>query len=208
MAETKTPTEKTAVISNAEPGTAYLQWGAIFGGIAIASAISVVLTQFGAGAGLTVGDPMLDDGTVSWVVLVAGLWTVLVAIASASAGGYLCGRMRARFGDATADEIEVRDGVHGLVVWAGATLIVVAITGIAAALGTIASIGATAESVEISDDVLRLTANNSIIFAFATAAGAALAAAAAWFAGVAGGSHRDDGLSIHEVVPRRFRKTA
>ncbi|MBO6640255.1 MAG: hypothetical protein JJ920_06205 [Roseitalea sp.] len=208
MAETKTSKSKVAVTSTPEPGTAYLQWGAIFGGIAIASAISFVLAQFGTATGLTIGDPVFEDGTVSWAVLVAGLWTVLVAITSASTGGYLCGRMRARFGDATEDEVEVRDGIHGLVVWAGATLIVIAFTGIAAALGAIAAIGAVQEIADVSDDVLRLTTNNSVIFAFATAAGAALAAAAAWFGAVAGGNHRDQGLSIHEVVPKRFRKTA
>lgn len=208
MAEAKSSKGTVTAAGTVEPGAAYLQWGPILAGVAIASAISIVLAQFGTGASLTGGDAVFDDGTVSWAVLVAGLWTVVVAITSASAGAYLCGRMRVRIGDATDDEVEVRDGIHGLVVWAGATLVVAAATGLATALAAIGAAVAAQEVAEMSDDVMRLTANNTVIVAFATAAGAALSAAAAWFAAVSAGGHRDEGLSIHQVVPQRFRKTA
>lgn len=207
---TETTTD-IAATSTANPGVAYLEWGSIFGGIAIAGAISLVLGQFGAAIGLSLGDPMLSDGSASWNVLVAGLWLILVAIASASGGGYLSGRMRARREDAVEAEVEVRDGTHGLVVWAGATLMVAAVTGLSAGLSAIAGAmivdtGTVTEAA--SDTIARLASNSSVIFAFATAAGAALAAAAAWFAGTIGGAHRDAGLSIHEIVPAALRKRA
>jgi len=55
--------------------------------------------------------------------------------ASVMGGGYIAGRMRRRVDAATADEVAVRDGIHGLTVWAVAILI-----------GTLA-LGATANSV-------------------------------------------------------------
>jgi hypothetical protein len=42
--------------------------------------------------------------------------------------------------------------------------------------------------------------------AFASAAGAALSAAAAYVAGTIGGGHRDKGISIHVVTPKMFRR--
>lgn len=205
---TRTTTD-IASTSTVNPGVAYLEWGSIFGGIVIAGAISLVLGQFGAAVGLTIGEPTLADGSASWNVLVAGLWLVLVAIASASGGGYLSGRMRARRDDAVEAEVEVRDGTHGLVVWAGATLMAAIVTSLSAGFSALAGavlVDAGAVTEAASDTIVRLASNSSVIFAFATAAGAALAAAAAWFAGIAGGAHRDAGLSIHEVVPSAFRK--
>ncbi|MEQ9126001.1 MAG: hypothetical protein RIM80_25945, partial [Alphaproteobacteria bacterium] len=88
------------------PGESYLEWGAVLGGAAVAVAITVTLSQFGAAVGLGLGAPVLEGGGASWQVLVAGLWLVLVAFASAAGGGYLAGRMRSRFGDAEPSEVE------------------------------------------------------------------------------------------------------
>jgi hypothetical protein len=49
--------------------------------------------------------------------LLSGLYLVLVAIAAFGIGGYIAGRMRAPL-RGTAEEIEFRDGTHGLLVWA------------------------------------------------------------------------------------------
>lgn len=47
------------------------------------------------------------------------LWTT---VSSFMAGGYIAGRMRRRVDAANADEIAVRDGIHGLAVWGVALL--------------------------------------------------------------------------------------
>jgi hypothetical protein len=60
----------------------------------------------------------------------SGLWLLLTAIASFALGGYLAGRLRATGEPTTADEVELRDGLHGLLVWGLAILI-----GAALALG-------------------------------------------------------------------------
>lgn len=181
----------------------YLEGGAVFAGSAIALALAIVLWQFGTAIGLSVGEPVLDDGSASWNVVVAGLWAVWVSLVSAAAGGYIAGRMRSRWGDATAHEVEIRDGIHGLVVWAVATVIAVILI---AALSAVTAGPAAASGPGISPEVARIARTVSVIFAFATSAGAALGAAAAWWAATVGGAHRDEGIALEATLPRIFRR--
>ncbi|MGB7005641.1 MAG: hypothetical protein WBE05_14600 [Pseudolabrys sp.] len=58
--------------------------------------------------------------------LLSGLYILLVALASYSFGAYIAARLRAPVTSA-ADSTEFRDGMHGLVVWALATLLTVLI---------------------------------------------------------------------------------
>jgi hypothetical protein len=64
------------------------------------------------------------------LVLLSGLYLVLAAIASFGLGGYLVGLMRARL--TSREDADLRDGLHGLVVWALATLLT-ALIGLATA---------------------------------------------------------------------------
>lgn len=179
----------------------YLEWGAIMGGCAIAVAISTTLMQFGFAVGLSAGASMLESGAASWNVLVAGLWVIWVALASSSAGGYIAGRMRTRRIDASAHESDFRDGIHGLAVWAVTTIIagffLTLLTGLTATVSTTAEVSATVE---------RFTGNTTAIFAFSTAAAAAISAGAAWWASTLGGEHRDEGIDVHALVPAAFRR--
>lgn len=195
----------TVVTSATDPGVSYLEWGAILGGTAVAGAISMVLLQFGSAIGLAAGSTVLEDGSTSWNVLGAGLWMVLVAVSSSAAGGYIAGRMRSRRGDATEVEVEFRDGTHGLVTWGTSTIAVGSLVGGLTALSVIGA-SASGQQAEMTAAMVRALANVSTIFAFATAAGSALGAAAAWFAAILGATHRDQGLSVHEVVPKVFRR--
>lgn len=201
---------KTSPVIPSAPDS-YLEWAPVFGGAAIAGAITLVLVQFASGVGLAAAEPLLEDGSASWSVLVAGLWVVLVSLASSTAGGYVAGRLRARAGDAVEAEAEFRDGAHGLVVWAVATVTVGAVMALGAAFagiaGALASEAATAAAPSPTEAQLAITANVSTIFGFATSAGAALGAAAAWFAAVTGGQHRDEGTSVHVMVPKMFRRS-
>jgi polyhydroxyalkanoate synthesis regulator phasin len=83
-----------------------------------------------------------DEGvSLRWLTIAAGIWFVWVTVSSFSAGGYLAGRMRRRFGDATEDESDTRDGAHGVMVWATGALfaIFMATAGLGSALGITAS---------------------------------------------------------------------
>ncbi|MCA1407757.1 hypothetical protein I6F26_26850 [Ensifer sp. IC3342] len=105
------------VTSTEEPS--YVDWAAIFAGAIVASAISVVLLAFGSALGLTFAD--FDEGAgrpLIWFAVAAALWMLWVQVSSYFAGGYLAGRLRRRIGDASEYESDIRDGSHGLIVWA------------------------------------------------------------------------------------------
>jgi hypothetical protein len=61
------------------------------------------------------------------LMVLSGLYLILVAIVAFGIGGYIAGRMRAPI-RAAAEEIEFRDGVQGLLVWAIALILTVLMT--------------------------------------------------------------------------------
>lgn len=128
----------------------YVDWPAIFAGAIFATALSFVLITFGSGIGLSMVSPEPGEGvSMRWFTIAAGIWFVWVAVTSFAAGGYLSGRMRRPIGDATSDEVETRDGAHGVVVWATGALIgaVMAASGVSGLLGASGSVlGAAAET--------------------------------------------------------------
>jgi len=104
-------------------GTAYVDLPAIVAGALVGSAVAFLLTTFGSAIGLTMLSPWRGEGTSATVFVVAiGLWTLWVIVSSMMTGGYVAGRLRRRVADVSDHEVEVRDGINGLVVWALATL--------------------------------------------------------------------------------------
>ncbi|WP_375201478.1 hypothetical protein [Hyphococcus sp.] len=132
------------VVTDDEGNThSYMEWGAVFAGAFVASAISLVLFAFGGGVGLSISSPFPGQGaegdTLSYVTMA---WVLFVMIFSFIAGGYIAGRLRRPAIGATADAVEFRDGAHGLVVWATGLLIGAALSAHMAAGA--ASLGAAA----------------------------------------------------------------
>ncbi|MDP3898037.1 MAG: hypothetical protein Q8Q62_15315 [Mesorhizobium sp.] len=119
--------------------TSYVDWAAILAGTVLATAISFVLLTFGSAIGLSFSSAYEGRG-MSLVVfaIVAALWLLWVQISSFLAGGYLTGRLRRRKHDATEYESDIRDGSHGLIMWAVGVLLgaAIAISGITAAVST------------------------------------------------------------------------
>lgn len=120
----------------------HVDWAAIIAGAILASAIGFILMTFGSGLGLSLVD--LDGRDVASPVMIAamvGLWTAWVVVSSFMAGSYLAGRLRRRSHDATAHEVDVRDGSHGLTVWALGVLLggYLAAMGVANVTGAVAS---------------------------------------------------------------------
>jgi hypothetical protein len=66
-------------------------------------------------------------------------------VSSFMAGGYVTGRLRHRFNDSTEHESDVRDGAHGLLVWAGGIVVgsVLATAGVGALANVVGSTAAT-----------------------------------------------------------------
>jgi hypothetical protein len=126
--------------------TSYVDWPAIIAGILLASAISIVFISFGSAIGLNFLDFDGEGASPIWIGIAAASWFLWVQISSFMAGGYLTGRLRRRHFDATEDESDVRDGAHGLLVWAGAAVLgtLIAVGGIGAAANAVGNVAATA----------------------------------------------------------------
>ena len=113
-----------AITAHDHSDNRYLDWPAVLAGTVFAAALSLIMLGFGAAVGLSMTSPYAGEGaSATWLAIVAGLWFLWVVVSSFGAGGYVAGRLRHRIGDATTAEVEVRDGAHGLIVWAtGAVL--------------------------------------------------------------------------------------
>jgi len=97
----------------------HFEWAPVIAGTVLASAISLVLLTFGSAIGLSMVSPFEGEGASGTMFAIAlALWLLWVIVSSFVAGGYLAGRMRRRSLDATPHEVEMRDGAHGLTVWA------------------------------------------------------------------------------------------
>ena len=253
----------------------YVEWTPVIAGAIAAAALSFVLFTFGSSLGIALASssPSWRDASVALAVL-SGLYVILATVASFGFGGYIAGQLRSPWAASTdTDEVEFRDGIHGLLVWAlavalGALLASVAAAAVAATSAPAASLpnttagepliaydldrffrtqqtppsagdmsysraeaariamraaarenrkdlpedraqlvrivaartgltGPEAEArvtdfVERSTTAIRKARRSAIVVGFMTAAGVLLGAAVAWFAAVAGGSHRDN----------------
>nr|WP_237180183.1 hypothetical protein [Rhodoplanes sp. Z2-YC6860] len=103
-----------------------IEWGPVIGGAIAAAALVSVLQGFAAAIGLSVSSasPTWRDASFS-LILLSGLYLLLTALASYAFGAYVAGRMRMRLGTGATSEIAFRDGMHGILVWALATLLAV-----------------------------------------------------------------------------------
>jgi hypothetical protein len=95
----------------------YPEWGPIVAGAIAAAALALVLHAFAVAIGLSVSStaPTWRDASFALVVL-SGLYVVLAALASYGLGGYLAGLLCTRL--SSREDADLRDGLHGLLVWA------------------------------------------------------------------------------------------
>ena len=105
-----------------------IEWKPAIAGALVAAALAFVMHSFAAAIGLAVSStaPTWRDSSAALQVL-SGLYLVLVAIIAFGAGAYVAGRMRMPTAGA-ADEVEFRDGTHGILVWAIALVLTVLMT--------------------------------------------------------------------------------
>lgn len=138
-------------------------WPAAFAGAVVATALSFVLLTFGTAIGLTTVSPWEGSGfSTKTVASLAAFWILVQQIASFMAGGYVAGRVRRRH-EGSPQETDMRDALHGAVVWAvgiviGAALATSAlssITGKAAdAVGHGAQAAASSPAAEMAIDTM------------------------------------------------------
>jgi len=123
-------TQPSAVVPPLRVDAAGTSWGAIVGGAVAATAVSLILVLLGSGMGLTVISPWNNAGISATALSVwAIIWLVVTQWISAGVGGYLAGRLRARWTNLPADEVFFRDTAHGFIAWALSLLVAVALLG-------------------------------------------------------------------------------
>jgi hypothetical protein len=108
--------------ADAEPR--YLQWTPVVAGALGATALSLILVTFAAAVGLGVSStsPTWRDASAALWIL-SGIYLILQAILSLGFGGYIAGRIRRPLIAGPTEEVENRDGLHGLAVWALAVVL-------------------------------------------------------------------------------------
>jgi hypothetical protein len=101
-----------------------VSWPAIFAGATGAAVISLVLILLGTGIGFSAVSPWGDQGVSSTTVGVSTIvWITVVQILASLLGGYLAGRLRAKWVSIHSHETYFRDTAHGFLAWAVGTLI-------------------------------------------------------------------------------------
>jgi hypothetical protein len=106
----------------------YSDWGPIVAGAIAATALALVLHSFAAAIGLAVTSaaPTWRDASFA-LALLSGLYVVVAALAAYGLGGYVAGLLRSPATPGLREHVEFRDGMHGLLVWALATLLTIVI---------------------------------------------------------------------------------
>lgn len=121
--ETLVAAEEQPIVEPSRAQPWGLQWSPIIAGALAASALSLILVSFATALGLGVASaaPTWRDASFAlW--LLSGIYLIFQALISFGCGGYFAGRVRAPYLSATED-IETRDGLHGVASWALAVLI-------------------------------------------------------------------------------------
>jgi hypothetical protein len=172
-------------------------WGAIIGGALAAIAVSIILFTAGSGFGLSTVEPWsFANRAPETFAIGAAIWLIVMQWVSAGFGGYLAGRLRAKWIGPRTDEVLFRDTAHGLLAWALATVIVAALLTLGT-LGTTAAVIATgsppaadaaAAAATVSEEAREAAANFSIVTAISLLVGGFIGAVA----GALGGYHRDE----------------
>ena len=107
-----------------ESGNSAVSWPAVIAGATASLALTLVLLAFGMGLGVSSVSPWAGSGVSATTFKIGtGLYLIVMAMLSSAIGGYLAGRLRARWTGAHADEIYFRDTAHGFLAWALASIV-------------------------------------------------------------------------------------
>lgn len=176
--------------NNLKSQQSYIEWGTIAAGSVLAVAISLVLTQFGTAVGIADLDGMRSNIPTPSKLLLGGVYVLIIQLLASSCGGYVAGRMRAPIIGSPISEREIRDGIHGLMVWATGTVLV----GIALFIAAMCAnhLGSNSNEVELTKEIIQQRHTISVILAFSAGATSLVSAVVAFFAATKGGEHRDN----------------
>jgi hypothetical protein len=119
----------TAVALEAgSPAKSAASWPSVIAGAFVAAAATVILVALGSGVGFASVSPWPGHGaSVTTFAVTTAIWLIVTQWISAALGGYIAGRLRTRWIGTHAHEVFFRDTAHGLITWAVATILVVAV---------------------------------------------------------------------------------
>jgi hypothetical protein len=103
-------------------------WGAIFAGIVLVLAFELIFATLGAAIGLTYIEPQTKDTSASAAMKVSFFWWLITSLISLFLGSIAAGKLSGSWSRCSAS-------LHGLVVWAGTTLVTLFL--LTSAIGTI-----------------------------------------------------------------------
>jgi hypothetical protein len=132
-----------------------LQWTPVIAGALAATALSLILVTFAAAVGMGVSStaPTWRDASAAlW--LLSGIYLILQAIVSFAFGAYIAGRLRHPLVAGPSDQVETRDGLHGLTVWAVAVVLGAIVAAFVAAAAVNHPSPATAANASAAEPIL------------------------------------------------------
>jgi hypothetical protein len=101
-------------------------------------------------------------------------------------------------------EVEMRDGMHGLITWGLSTLLIVIGVAFATAIG--GAFATTDMAADVAYELTDTEQNAAIITAFIHASFFLVAAALSWWAATKGGEHRDDQTDLGQAWSFKHHK--
>ena len=118
-----TDPRRDPLVQGVPGGPTAVSWGAILAGAAAAAAISFILLLLGTGLGLSSLSPWANEGASGKALGIGGFaWIIFMQLAASALGGYIAGRLRAKWVALHTEEVAFRDTAHGFLAWGVATL--------------------------------------------------------------------------------------
>ena len=128
MAETIIAETAVAMDAGSLSARSAASWPSIIAGAFVAAAATVILVALGSGIGFASISPWPDRGaSITSFAITTAIWLIVTQWVSAALGGYIAGRLRTRWMGTHPHEVFFRDTAHGLITWAVATILVVAV---------------------------------------------------------------------------------
>lgn len=101
-----------------------INWSAIIAGGLASATFAILLSILGVGLGLSVISPWSNVGAgAATIGISAIIWLSVTQIIASGMGGFLAGRLRAKWFGVHVDEVYFTDSVHGFLTWAIALII-------------------------------------------------------------------------------------
>lgn len=179
--------------------THMIEWSPVIAGTIAAGAVTLVLVPFGQALGLSFTNLSTLEVVTTESILAFGLWLLWTQLSASIVGGYIAGRMVGRWN--ASHESEMRDGAHGLLVWALGTVVTAIAVGAAGALAALAAANGVEEPVTTVNDVM--AKKIGIISGFSLAAVSLVSAVTAYIMATIGGDHRDKKTDVTKAISFR-----